>query len=68
MFKKKLSILFSICIGTFVLGACSSNGAKDNSDGKTEVKITWRNTGENDKLNKYLGCTIKASNHNSASC
>ncbi|MHC5227975.1 extracellular solute-binding protein [Enterococcus sp. LJL99] len=54
MFKKKLSILFSICIGTFVLGACSSNGAKDNSDGKTEVKITWRNTGENDKLNKYL--------------
>lgn len=55
--KRKALSLLSLLTLPMVLAACgnsegSSNG--DGAEGKTEIKITWRNTGENDKMTQYL--------------
>ncbi|EPH89570.1 extracellular solute-binding protein [Enterococcus casseliflavus] len=55
--KRKAVSLLSLLTLPMVLAACgnsdgSSNG--DGAEGKTEIKITWRNTGENDKMTQYL--------------
>ena len=55
--KRKTLSLLSLLTLPMVLAACgnsegSSNG--DGAEGKTEIKITWRNTGENDKMTQYL--------------
>lgn len=60
MKKRNLKKVF-IALSLFALplfSACGKSGEDSSSDGKTEIKITWRNTGDNDKLTKYLEDTF----------
>lgn len=55
--KRKAVSLLSLLTLPMVLAACGNSGGSSNGDGaegKTEIKITWRNTGENDKMTQYL--------------
>ncbi len=59
--SRKVGLLISLLAIPVLLSACGSSGNTSDSgssDGKTEVKITWRNTGENDKMTKYLNDTF----------
>lgn len=53
---KKVALFTSLLLIPFVAAGCgnSSKDSDTNADGKTEVKITWRNTGENDKLTTFF--------------
>lgn len=59
---KKRMIFKKVCCGVVLLSlpllisACGGSDKKvtKSNDDKTEVKITWRNTGDNDKLTQYL--------------
>lgn len=54
--KKKIGLLLSVLTIPMLLSACGNGNdeEKEKSDGVTEVKIVWRNSGEHDKLNKFL--------------
>jgi len=59
--SRKIGTLISLFAIPIVLSACGSSANTSDSesaDGKTEVKITWRNTGENDKMTQYLNNTF----------
>lgn len=43
-----------LCILLIVAGCSNNKKAENENDGKTEVKITWRNTGENDSLTRFF--------------
>ncbi len=56
--KKSILVLLGLVSATALLVGCGggskeSDKAKKDSD-VTEIKITWRNTGEHDKMNKFL--------------
>ena len=53
---KKIALFTSLLVVPFLVAGCG-NDAKESSaskDGKTEIKITWRNTGDHDKMQKFL--------------
>ncbi|HWJ76984.1 MAG TPA: extracellular solute-binding protein [Niallia sp.] len=53
--------IVSLLAVPLLLVGCSSGSdsvSQDSSDGKTTVKITWRDTGEHDTLKKYLSNTF----------
>ncbi|WHA09581.1 extracellular solute-binding protein [Enterococcus montenegrensis] len=53
---KKIALFTSLLVVPFLVVGCG-NDAKESSaskDGKTEIKITWRNTGDHDKMQKFL--------------
>lgn len=59
MSKKRYLGCVTLMLMGVTLAACGSageNGSNDisNEDDKTEIKITWRDTGEHDKLRKFL--------------
>ncbi|MEM5592178.1 hypothetical protein AAHH67_11335 [Niallia circulans] len=57
---KKVFLLL-LCIPFLLIGCSSeSNSTSDDGkvDGKTQIKITWRDVGEHDKLKKYLTNTF----------
>lgn len=60
--KKIVSILSLSLISIGILSACSSDisnkESKGNNDGKTEIKITWRDQGETDNLKNFLTNTF----------
>ncbi|WP_430611332.1 extracellular solute-binding protein [Enterococcus sp. DIV0876] len=59
--SRKVGAMISLFAIPILLSACGNSNSPSNSegtDGKTEVKITWRNTGENDKMTQYLNNTF----------
>ncbi|MHC5375267.1 extracellular solute-binding protein [Enterococcus sp. LJL120] len=65
VFKKKMAFATGLFCASLALGACggadnstADSGSSGDSSGKTEVKITWRNTGDNDKMTNYLNETF----------
>ncbi|KAF1290741.1 extracellular solute-binding protein [Candidatus Enterococcus leclercqii] len=55
---KKVALFASLLLLPLMAAGCGndSKGSSDggNKEGKTEVKITWRNTGDHDKMQKFL--------------
>lgn len=52
---KRLGLLTLLATTGFLALGCSSDKAdSESSDGKTEIKVTWRNTGDHDKLTQYF--------------
>lgn len=55
---KKVALFASLLLLPLMATGCGndSKGSSDggNKEGKTEVKITWRNTGDHDKMQKFL--------------
>lgn len=54
--NKKVALFASLLLVSLLASGCgnSSGGKSADKDGKTEVKITWRNTGDHDKMQKFL--------------
>ncbi len=53
---KKIALFTSLLVVPLLIAGCG-NESKESSaskDGKTEIKITWRNTGDHDKMQKFL--------------
>lgn len=57
MFKKNVPVLILLS-GILLLSACTdsdnANGNSESTNGKTEIKITWRGLGEQDNVRRYL--------------
>lgn len=55
-YSKILGIAISILGVVLLATGCSQkeDSSSKDKEGKTEIKITWRDTGEHDNLNKYL--------------
>ncbi|EEV49114.1 extracellular solute-binding protein [Enterococcus faecium] len=53
---KKITLFASLLAVPFFIAGCGndSNDSSAQEDGKTEIKITWRNTGDHDKMQKFL--------------
>lgn len=52
---KKIALFATLLLSPLLLTGCGDSKKESaDSDGKTEIKITWRNTGENDKMQKFL--------------
>lgn len=53
---KKITLFASLLAVPFFIAGCgnNSNDSSAQEDGKTEIKITWRNTGDHDKMQKFL--------------
>jgi multiple sugar transport system substrate-binding protein len=57
----KKVFLILLCIPFLLIGCSSGSDSQSvdgKSDGKTEIKITWRDVGEHDNLKKYLTNTF----------
>ncbi|MDH6364665.1 multiple sugar transport system substrate-binding protein [Enterococcus sp. PF1-24] len=54
---KKIALFSSLLMVPLLATGCGSDSKEETSNeagGKTEIKITWRDTGEHDKLKKFL--------------